>query len=275
MSVHQQTIQERLNRCSLLIRKYNLGDKEYFFSTFTGIASSQLEIAWDLALTEIQNKEIIKDAAVPLSAKNIIIVRSEIYRLNFSESSIYEFLNSKFDPKSLKLEDENRERNLRNFLAKELISKNLSEIKRLLVKKPSGLKRFIRLIRGLILVLIPVILLILLFASPRIIEGLTLPENLLNKYLHNAYPEIKDKAIDKNILAIYLIEESRYEFNGAICRDGTTSSSQGSGTCSWHGGVRRYFYKGNYSKNFKECEQKADIIINELRRKATATSWRN
>lgn len=27
---------------------------------------------------------------------------------------------------------------------------------------------------------------------------------------------------------------------GAICNDGTRSYSTGRGTCSWHGGVRRY-----------------------------------
>jgi len=40
---------------------------------------------------------------------------------------------------------------------------------------------------------------------------------------------------------------------GAICRDGTKTSSTGSGTCSYHGGVKEWIYgipTPNYGRNY-------------------------
>ena len=39
---------------------------------------------------------------------------------------------------------------------------------------------------------------------------------------------------------------------GAICEDGWRSSSTGSGTCSWHGGVDHWIYRGGTSSSLEE-----------------------
>jgi hypothetical protein len=45
----------------------------------------------------------------------------------------------------------------------------------------------------------------------------------------------------KTVLIIILpIINSCKKGKGAICNDGTRSHSTGSGTCSWHGGVKHY-----------------------------------
>lgn len=64
-------------------------------------------------------------------------------------------------------------------------------------------------------------------------------------------------SVDKLTEIFYESKSNKYRFNGAKCNDGWTSHSQGSGTCSWHGGVSYYFYKGEYIKTRQECEIKA------------------
>lgn len=39
---------------------------------------------------------------------------------------------------------------------------------------------------------------------------------------------------------------------GAVCNDGTRSSSTGSGTCSWHGGVNYWIYSGGTQSTYEE-----------------------
>ena len=64
-------------------------------------------------------------------------------------------------------------------------------------------------------------------------------------------------SVDKLTEIFYEQKSNKRKFNGAVCRDGSISHSQGSGTCSWHGGVCHYFYKGNYIKTREECRREA------------------
>lgn len=73
------------------------------------------------------------------------------------------------------------------------------------------------------------------FAGTRIVDGFTPAEEL----------------------SVRLHERSKYEFSGSICRDNTVSTSRGRGTCSWHGGVKRTFKKGQYAKSLRECRKQA------------------
>ena len=52
-------------------------------------------------------------------------------------------------------------------------------------------------------------------------------------------------------------ERSKYKFSGSKCNDGSTSYSQGQGTCSWHDGVDYEFFKGDYAKSLEECRNEA------------------
>ena len=58
-----KNIEDKLNSCALIIRKYNLGDKYFFFSKFPNTNKTILEAAWNFGLQKIQNREIIKDAS--------------------------------------------------------------------------------------------------------------------------------------------------------------------------------------------------------------------
>ena len=91
-----------------------------------------------------------------------------------------------------------------------------------------------KIISGITIAFIPIVIVGFLFGS-RIIDGFT-----------SVY-----------VLTERIYEREVYEFNGSICRDGSTSHSQGRGTCSWHDGVRYKFYKGQHKKTKNECRIEA------------------
>jgi hypothetical protein len=64
---------------------------------------------------------------------------------------------------------------------------------------------------------------------------------------------IRDGFTGVNNLTERIYERNLYTFNGSKCRDGTTSQSQGRGTCSWHNGVQYKFYKGQPKKSRQQC----------------------
>ena len=269
-----ENLQDKINQYALIVRKYNLGNKDYFNFYFSNLANSKLEMAWTFAQSKIQNEEIIKNASrLTVEEEKLATLKTSAF--DNKSSKLYERLNSKFDVKDLKLKDENVERKVRHVLALRFLKNLSNEIKEFENVEPKFFKpkivRFINKIKyGLIAVAI-----ILVFFAPRIIDGLTLPENLLNKYLHNKYSLIKASVIDVNVITNYLYENSKYKFNGAICNDGSTSHSQGQGTCSYHDGVDYYFYVGDYSKTIEECRENAIKTIDEMRKKALDKSWRD
>jgi hypothetical protein len=267
-------LQNKLNQSAVIVRKYNLGDKIYFFSKFSSVDKSRLDTAWTFAENKIQNREIIKNAS-NLSAEeaSLAILKSKAF--NNNTIHLFKKLNSKFDVKELKLKDENIERKVRNILALRFLLNISNEINEYRTDEVKSIKsKFLKLISKIKYGIIAMFI-IGVFIAPSIIEGLTLPENLLNEYLHSKYPSIKSSAIEVDVLAAYLYEESKYKFNGAICNDGWKSHSQGRGTCSHHQGVAYYFYEGDFSKSFEECKEDAIIEINEFRKKAFANSWRD
>jgi hypothetical protein len=241
MAASHQNIEKKLNTCALIIRKYDLGGREYFFSKFPEANKDTLETAWLFGLKKIQNKEIVKDSG-DLGSDQHEIIRNKLKAFDYNSDNVYYYLNSEFDSKKLKLLDENIERNLRNKLAiryvqiisEETIALN-KKAKNAFRDKVSGTIKNLRY--GLIAIAV-----VAVFSAPRIIDGLTSVDSLSEK-IH---------------------EKSKYKFNGSICNDGTISHSQGRGTCSWHGGVNYKFYKGDYSKTIEECRKEAEKI-----------SWRN
>lgn len=191
----------------------------------------------DICLTKIQNKEIIKFNP-RTSLDNPTQVDREISRIGNDISTIFYYLNSEFDIKSLKHTEENIERRKRNILAVKYISLESKEINKLTearqtLKRPTKIN-YLRKIRNVVIA----IGIISLFFTPRIIDGLTPVEALANK-IH---------------------EKSKYKFNGSVCNDGHISHSQGRGTCSWHGGVNYSFDKGDYSKSMDECVSEAKKV---------------
>lgn len=267
-------IQNKLNQSALIFRKYNLGDKDLFISKFYTVDKSKLNIAWTLAERKIQNREIIKNASqLTVEENNLATLKAETYDNN--SIKLYDKLISKFDVKELKLTDENVERKVRNDLALKFIKITSNEINEYVIKDAKSWRSKVLQFIGKIKYGLIVIAIIGTFSAPRIIDGLTVPENLLNEYLHDKYSSIKSSTINVDVLTDYLHEESKYKFNGAICNDGWTSHSQGRGTCSHHHGVDYYFYAGEYSKSIEQCRQDAINSIAELRKKAFEKSWRD
>ena len=237
MALTGQNIQDKLNSCALIIRKYNLGDKAFFFSKFPNANKAAVETAWHFGHQKIQNREIIKDAS-DLRSADLEIITNKLTGLNDNPDRLYYYLNSEFDAKKLKLTDENIERNLRNKLAIKYLQVVSAEIFVLHNKATNSTKtRTAGVLRKLKYGLIAIAV-VGIFLMPRIIKGLT-PVETLAEQIH---------------------EKSKYKFNGAICNDGWTSHSQGRGTCSHHNGVDYYFYKGEFSKTIEECRKEAEEI---------------
>ena len=233
MTASKKEIQDKLNTCASIVRKYNLGDSEYFFKQFFDIDRSILETAWAFALRKIQHQEIIKDAQ-DLAQEEFLQVNNIISKYNTADD-IYNYLTSKFDVRELKLRDENIERRARKLLADtflQIIAKDVSSL--LLRKKKPITLTATTFLSKIKYALIPIVI-VGIFFGPRIVEGLT-PVDILTEKIH---------------------EKSKYKFNGSKCNDGTISHSQGRGTCSWHGGVDYKFYEGDYSKTLEECREEA------------------
>jgi len=225
-------LQNKLNKYALINRKYQLFDKTQFLSTFSKIETEYLAKAWQYGSDEIQNKEIIKNAN-ELPRKGKKEVSNRLLKFNSDTDDLFYYLNSKFDVKELKLDEEQIERRLRNTLAKRHQKILEAEIKkeersRKIQEKVTEVKR--KVISGVMMAIIPVLIVGFLFGS-RIIDGFTPVDVLTNR----------------------IYEREVYEFSGSICRDGSTSHSQGRGTCSWHDGVRHKFYEGQHKLTKQEC----------------------
>ena len=109
-------LQEYLNKYCLILRKYNLDNENGFFGKFSELKKDYLINAWKYSFEKIQNREIIKDASeLRNGAEEIIRVRLENFQKNNHDT--YYYLNSTFDVKELKLDDERIERRFRNILA--------------------------------------------------------------------------------------------------------------------------------------------------------------
>jgi len=233
-----QHIEDKLDSCALIIRKYDLGDRVYFFSKFPGMNRETLETAWNFGLQKIQNREIIKDAS-DLRSDDLEIVTNKLSAFdNNPPERLYYYLNTEFDVKQLKLKDENIERRLRHSLADTFIKLQSAELSENLIKEKRPISWRVKNLLKKSLYIFIILVIIGLIKLPRIINGFT-PVSVLTEKIH---------------------EKSKYKFNGAICNDGWTSHSQGSGTCSHHDGVDYYFYKGEYSKTIEECRKEAEEI---------------
>lgn len=227
-----EEIQNKLNKYCLINRKYQLIDEMQFSSIFSYIKSDYLKKAWEYSYTEIKNDEIIKNTdELPQNGNNEISKR--LQKFNFISSDLYFYLNSRFEVKEWKLDDERIERRLRNILAERHQKIIKAEIKK--SSKQQKLKEVKdKIISVTALAFIPILIVGFFFGS-RIRDGFT--------------------SVDVLIERIY--EREVYEFDGSICRDGTISHSQGRGTCSWHNGVSRKFFKGQHKKSKQECEIEA------------------
>ncbi len=235
MTTKKRNIQKKLNASAEIVRKYNLGDRSYFFKKFINCDKTQLETAWTIGLKKIQNREIIKDSygLDELAAQKI----NEEYKSIESDAQIlFDYLNSEFDVKKLKLADENVERRFRQLISYrfiEIISKEVSELQ---IKAQTNIKAktkafFVKHKSAFIILAI-----LVAFASPSIVNRLT-PVDTLTIRLH---------------------ENSKFKCRvGATCSDGWHSNATGRGACSHHGGVSEWLYGYSYEKTMDECKVEA------------------
>ena len=225
--------QDYLNRAALVSRKFNLGDEKYFFSKFSDADKIQLKEAWGFGQKKIQNREIIKDSS-NLDAEENKIANERASGFIDTET-IFLSLNSEFDVKKLKLSEENFERRFRHILAEKYITIVSTQVFSWHEKASSTTRVKAISFFGKYKTAFIILTIFSAFSAPRIIDGLT-PVDVLTQKIH---------------------ENSKYKFDGSICNDGSTSHSQGRGTCSWHGGVNYKFYKGDYKKSIEECKEEA------------------
>jgi hypothetical protein len=228
-------IQDKIIRYCIINRKYQLLDESSFKLKFRKIDIEKLNLAWEFGSKKIQNNEIIKDTKeLPKNGRKEI--SKKIEKLNFNSHDLYIFLNSKFDEKELKLDEEQIERRLRNLIAQRHQKIILNEINKLISKeKLNQIKE--KVVNIAFLSIIPILIITFFFGS-RIRDGFTTVDVLTER----------------------IYEREIYNFNGSICNDGSTSHSQGRGTCSWHSGVAYKFYKGDHKYSKEECRKKAKEI---------------
>ena len=222
-------MQDKLNAVALVCRKYNLLDKATFFQKFSKFDIASLQTAWDFSLSKIQNRDIVKDAKdISINERDAAI--AYVKAVGHTESLVYSYLLKPFHPEALQLSDEKIERRVRHFLAVQYLDEQagvMSSSVRPSNHIPKSVKEQTWKLRHFLLVLVAIASIF----TPRVIDGVT----------------------PVNSLAERIQEKSKHKFSGAICNDGWTSHSQGKGTCSWHGGVSYYFYKGAPSKSWEEC----------------------
>jgi hypothetical protein len=226
-------IQNNLNSSALIIRKYNLGKKKYFFEANIKSDFDQLNQAWNFAERTIRYKEIIKDDS-GLSLSELRKVEEKVKTFTDNPQFLYQYLNSSYDSKIINASEKYVEQRVRIIIAKKYVYLISIEISRLSDRYKLYHNPKYSYYRKMIKVLLITIIFDLLI-SERIIEGFT-PVNELTNKIH---------------------EESKYKYSGSICIDGTISSSQGSGSCSWHGGVAKEFNAGEYSKSIDQCRKEA------------------
>lgn len=228
-------IQDKINRYSIINRKYHLIDESSFYLKFNKFNIENLKLAWEFGYNKIQNNEIIKDTK-ELSKNGKEEVSKRIQKFNFESRDLFFYLNSKFDTKELKIDEEQIERRLRNIIALRHQKIIVNEINRLIRKdKLNQIKE--RFVGISIIAIIPIIIIVFFFGS-RIRDGFT--------------------SVD--VLTERIYEREIYKFNGSFCNDGSTSQSQGRGTCSWHDGVAKEFHNGEHIYTIDECREKAKKI---------------
>lgn len=71
---------------------------------------------------------------------------------------------------------------------------------------------------------------------------------------------LRDHFTPVDVLTERIHEQSRHPFTGSACYDGFLRPSQGSGTCSGHGGVEYKFEKNRYGKSLERCRKEAEEI---------------
>lgn len=228
----ESKIEILLENAAIVIRKYALGDFDFFQNNFSKYDANLLEKCWEKT-KKIHNEDIIKDAN-EIDKEDLLIVQNRynqtIKELSYLRSTL---LYKSFNPKKLHLKKENRERRLSNLLAKDFIENTKKELVRIGTIK---YKIVFNIFKYKALLFFS-FLFIFIFNKP-VFDRLT-PVDKLAEKIH---------------------ERSKYKYSGTKCNDGTTSKSQGSGTCSWHGGVDYYFYKGDYKKTTEESYIEAKEI---------------
>jgi len=127
--------QNKLNFCALLIRKYNLGNRDYFFREFSFAENEHLVESWNHALRNIKHRDIIKNAK-KVDQHEVELIDRKIKEISSKKYQTIHYLYSKFDVKELKLTQENIERRVRHHLSTKLVEQLRKQLEsKILVEK--------------------------------------------------------------------------------------------------------------------------------------------
>ncbi len=209
-----------LDSAAFIIQKYSLGDYYYFLNIFKKYNVNLLTNCWNNALEKTKDTDIINDTPyLDLDDEETVQDRYS-HTIKDLKHLKYKLFNKTLS-KNITNRRANIERRLYVLLAKDFIKLIKKEI---LIKESSKYKIGPKIYNFKFFIFLFLIISVIF------------------------YNPIKDRLTSVNKLAEKIHERSKYEYDGAKCNDGTYSTSQGSGTCSWHGGVDHYFYKGEYKK---------------------------
>lgn len=226
---------EMLDRYSYVAVRYKLADRTGFTKSLAAYPKSWLTASWRRA-----NSAMIKESFVADSRNdnyiNQAVLKHELSVAGDSIDTWYAYLKTPFLAEKWDWDTELAMRRARHQIASQFMGTATAELAKChndcTTPKERELKEERRLQRLALFV-------ILIFFSlpfwPRIKEGFTSVDTLTEK----------------------IYQESRYGFDGAICRDGWTSHSQGRGTCSHHGGVSYYFSQDDYRMTREQARVEA------------------
>lgn len=247
-------IQEKLNICAKIIRKFDLGDKDYLRNSFRSQPQDKIDIAWRYGFDSLRHRDVIKNFR-NLGQADIDEVDKQLEIIGEDKYEIYGYLFSQFEVDKLKLKEENLERRIRNRLARKYVQIVKSEIEPKVEKKEVVDYKVKKVIDNRV---------------KRIKEN-TGPsfidrnyDKLFTVFLCTLlggfffYPNIKEGFTPADKLAKEIYETSSYEYRiGAKCHDGWNSKATGRGACSHHGGVSEWKLKKKYRKSYSECMEEA------------------
>ncbi|MCK3683981.1 DUF3761 domain-containing protein [Maribellus sp. YY47] len=278
-SSENNTIDGLLLKAAKVFVKYDLyphSPKQYFIEQFPFVNRVSLNRAWDKANNEITYQERIKfnqygyDKEECFWTKEVEFDKDEIIKnLNQDYDLVFDYLINKPNSYTLKA----RDKRAHYYLALGYIT-NISEE----IKSSDKLKKFnlpgeiekaisyVFFFFGAVVALSPILI-------PFLITSFTPSDKLVLKYLKEEFKTFDESQFDIDSLTLLVAHEHLYRFNGAVCNDGSISHSQGRGTCSYHGGVSYYFYKGDCMMTWDECQEEAIKLLEKIKKKAKRRSW--
>ncbi len=223
-STNLSALHGMLDRYSYVSVRYDLIDRTTFIKSLSPFPKAWLTASWGRSNLILIKENYVKDARKNITI-NPEILNHEIDSVGSTIEEWYDYLCLPFHENTMDSESEQAIRRAKHVIAEKFLATAKTELDKCYESCNTVKKRNKKDDRRQIV--ISVIGTVLFFSLP-------------------FWSIIKEGFTSAEVLAVRIYEESRYGFNGAICRDGWTSHSRGRGTCSHHGGVGYFISRDDH-----------------------------